>query len=289
MAEHLRHALEVELGSQVTGLTRVGGGSINDCYEVHLASGARLFCKTHPAAPPEFFTTEAAGLDWLREAGAVAVPEVVAVRSADPALLVIEWIEAGRLDVGHSDLEERLGREVALLHAAGAPGFGWDRDGYIGDLPQPNAPADDWATFYRERRLEPLVRRAVDEGALHAEAAAGFDRLFSRMDELVGPPEPPARLHGDLWGGNLVVDRTGRPWLVDPAPYGGHREVDLAMMRLFGGFGRRVFEAYEAAAPLSEGHADRTPLYQLYPLLVHTILFGGNYGHQVMQALHRCL
>jgi fructosamine-3-kinase len=299
VAEHLRQALEEELGQPVTGLARAGGGCINDAYEVRLADGGRLFCKTHADPPPDFFAVEAQALAWLASAGAIGVPGVVAVRTERPSFLAVEWVEPahadsdpiehGLLDADHASTEERLGRELAALHAAGAPTFGWDRDGYIGELAQPNAPADDWAAFYRDRRILPLVRRAVDERLLPADAMPAVDRLSARLPELVGPPEPAARLHGDLWGGNLVVDRAGRPWLVDPAPYGGHREIDLAMMRLFGGFGRRSFAAYDEAFPLSEGHEARVALYQLYPLLVHTLLFGGGYAHQAMAALHRCV
>jgi fructosamine-3-kinase len=287
VAEHLRHALEAETGDAVVGLTRVGGGSINDAYDVHLASGRRLFCKTHPEAPPDFFAVEAAALAWLAEPGAVHLPAVVAVRTEAPALLALEWVEPGRHDGRAADVEERLGRELAALHRAGAPGFGWDRDGYVGDLPQPNRRHDDWAGFYLAERIEPLVRAAMSSGTLPDTAGAALDRLAGLLPALVGDPEPPARLHGDLWGGNLLVDRHGVPWLVDPAPYGGHREVDLAMMKLFGGFGRRVFDAYDEAWPRSAGHDDRVGLYQLYPLLVHTILFGGSYAHQALELLHR--
>src|SRR5829696_6978147 len=259
MAEHLRHALDEELGSPVTGLTRVGGGCINEAYEVHLGDGSRLFCKTHPAPPPDFFAVEADALGWLAEADAIGVPRVVAVRSDAPAFLVVEWIEPAH-GPGDGTSDERLGRELAALHRAGAPGFGWTRDGYVGELAQPNEPADDWATFYRERRLAPLVRRVVDEHHWTTDALGTFDRLAAALPDLVGEAEPPARLHGDLWGGNILVDRAGRPWLLDPAPYGGHREIDLAMMRLFGGFGRRAFAAYGEAFPLSEGHQRRIAL-----------------------------
>jgi fructosamine-3-kinase len=127
----------------------------------------------------------------------------------------------------------------------------------------------------------------VDAGGLSPRARRGFDALFARLDELCGPPEPPARLHGDLWGGNLLVDELGAPCLIDPAVYGGHREVDLAMMRLFGGFSSRVFAAYEEASPLADGHEERIALHQLYPLLVHAALFGGGYGAQVEAHLAR--
>jgi fructosamine-3-kinase len=287
VAEHLRHAIEEEIGQPVVGLTRVGGGSINEAYDVHLRDGTRLFCKSHPSAPPDFFAVEAAGLTWLAEAGAVQLPAVQAVRSEAPAFLALEWIEPGRHGARTAEGEERLGRELAALHRSGAPGFGWERDGYVGDLPQANTPLEDWGTFYLQRRIEPLVRQAIDGGQLPATATAALDRWAGALAALVGPPEPPARLHGDLWGGNLVYDRDGAPWLVDPAPYGGHREVDLAMMRLFGGFGRRVFEAYAEVSPLAPGHEDRVGVYQLYPLLVHTVLFGGSYAHQALEVLHR--
>jgi fructosamine-3-kinase len=288
MAEHLRPVLEEQLGSAVVSLARVGGGCINDGYEVHLADGRRLFCKTHPDPPADFFAVEAHGLQWLAETETVAVPRVVAVHGERPSYLVVEWVEPAH-GAAPPTADERMGRELAALHRAGAPTFGWERDGYVGELAQPNEPAADWVQFYRDRRLAPLVDRGIAEHKLPPEAQATFDRLAASLGDLAGPPEPPARLHGDLWGGNVIVDRAGHPWLIDPAPYGGHREIDLAMMRLFGGFGRRTFAAYEEAFPLADGHERRVPLYQLYPLLVHTILFGGSYAHQAMSAMHRCL
>src|SRR5204862_1227715 len=141
---------------------------------------------------------------------------------------------------------------------------------------QSNAPAATWSDFYQRRRLEPQVRRAAEAGLVGPALRRAFDRLFTRLPELVGPAEPPARLHGDLWGGNAMADEQGAPVIFDPAVYGGHREVDLAMMRLFGGFGRRVFDAYAEVYPLAPGHEERVALYQLYPLLVHVNLFGGS-------------
>jgi fructosamine-3-kinase len=185
------------------------------------------------------------------------------------------------------DHDERLGRALAGLHRYGATGFGAAHDNLVGALPQDNTPEPTWPDFYGRRRIEPLVRRAVAEDHLPADAGADADRLVARLPELVGPPEPAARLHGDLWAGNAITDERGGPVLVDPAAYGGHREVDLAMMALFGGFSATVTAAYDEEYPRAPGHAERVALYQLYPLLVHTILFGGGYAASARATLRR--
>jgi fructosamine-3-kinase len=238
-----------------------------------------VFVKSNFVADPTMFAAEARGLAWLAQARALRVPEVLAVGDT---FLVLERIAPARR---RADFDERLGRALAALHRFGAPGFGLDHDNFIGRLPQSNTPAPTWPEFYRARRLEPQLRLARDAGMCSSSMARGFDRLFSVLEERVGPAEPPARLHGDLWGGNVIGDETGVACLIDPAVYGGHREVDLAMMRLFGGFGHHVFDAYEEAWPLSPGHEDRVPLYQLYFLMVHVNLFGGSYVAQAEGAL----
>ena len=149
------------------------------------------------------------------------------------------------------------------------------------------AAAADWPSFYAEHRLAPLLRSAVDAGALPAGGARAIEAVIERLPELAGPPEPPARLHGDLWGGNVLAARDGRPYLIDPAAYGGHREVDLAMLRLFGAPSPRMLAAYEEAHPLADGHERRQPLWQLFPLLVHAVLFGGSYGAAAVRAARR--
>jgi fructosamine-3-kinase len=287
----LAAALAAELGAAVASARPLGGGDINDAYEVAFADGRRLFVKTNARAPRAMFPAEARGLGWLAEAGALRVPSVVAVsrEEGDAApFLALELVEPGAPARG---FDERLGRGLAALHRFGAPGFGLDHDNFIGRLPQSNAAVQGgeggWAEFYRTRRLEAQLRRAADRGAASARMKRGFDRLFAELPELVGPEEPPARLYGDLWGGNLLCDDAGQPCLIDPAVYGGHREIDLAMMRLFGGFGARVFAAYDEAFPLADGHEARVPLYQLYPLMVHVNLFGGGYVGSVEAALDR--
>jgi fructosamine-3-kinase len=279
----VRAALEAAVGGKIAGARPVGGGDINRADAVTLADGRRLFVKTNAREPAGMFEAEAHGLAWLAEARALRVPEVIA---HGPGFLALELVVAAP---PARDFDEQLGRGLAALHRFGAPRFGLDRDNFIGRLPQDNSPAPTprWADFYRARRLEPQLRRAADEGLASPRMRRGFERLFVELPALVGPEEPPARLHGDLWGGNLLCDDAGAPCLCDPAVYGGHREIDLAMMRLFGGFGARTFAAYAEAHPLAAGHGERVELYQLYPLMVHVNLFGGSYVSQVESLLER--
>ena len=278
----LREALEGALGSCVARASSLGGGDINEAFEVTLADGSGVFVKSHPNPPPGMFAAEARGLRWLDEAGAIRVPRVLAVSDSAPSFLALELVAPARRQAG---FDEALGRSLAALHAFGAPTFGLDHDNFIGSLAQSNTPSDDWPSFYWSARLEPQLRLASDRGLIDGGTLARFGTLESELPGFVGPKEPPSRLHGDLWGGNLHVDELGAPCLIDPAVYGGHREIDLAMMRLFGGFGERVIAAYEEAFPLAPGAHERVPLYQLYPLLVHVNLFGGSYVGSVRRAL----
>jgi fructosamine-3-kinase len=281
MTPALKEALVEALASPVERARSLSGGDINEAFEVTFGDGRVLFVKTNARADAAMFEAEARGLAWLAEAKALRIPRVVV---ATPTFLVLERIAPA---ARRADFDAELGRGLAALHRFGAPGFGLDHDNFIGRLPQSNMAASSWPEFYRARRLEPQLGRAVDGQQASSGMRAGFARLFDELEDLVGSAEPPARLHGDLWGGNLLVDESGRPCLIDPAVYGGHREVDLAMMRLFGGFGARVFAAYEEAFPLAPGHRDRVPLYQLYPLMVHVNLFGGSYASSVEEALGR--
>jgi fructosamine-3-kinase len=271
---------------------RVGGGDINEAFRVVLADGTRAFVKTRADAAAGEYAAEAAGLQWLAEPGALRTPRVLDV---DGRYLALEWIEAGRLDEAGA---EELGRGLAATHAAGAPSFGCpaqsDAGGpaaaepaRFGSLRLPNEPSDGWPEFYAERRLRPLVAQARERGALSHAALDALERVCDRVGELCGPAEPPARLHGDLWSGNVMADRHGRPWLIDPSAYGGHREVDLALLRLFGTPSERVFAAYEELTPLADGWEERVELYQLLPLLVHALLFGGSYAGAVERVARR--
>lgn len=285
MTPALRSAVEAAVGARMVHAHPVSGGDINDAHAASLADGRTVFVKSNDRADPAMFPAEARGLAFLAEPEVLRVPRVLAVSpgvSGAPSFLVLEYLEsAPRVP----DFDEALGRGLASLHRSGERSFGLGHDNFIGRLPQSNRAHGTWPAFYREERLAPQLRRASDSGLATHRIARGMERLFARLDDLVGPSEAPARLHGDLWGGNLHVDDFGNPCLIDPACYNGHREVDLAMMRLFGGFSARTFDAYAEVFPLSPGHEERVPLYQLYPLLVHVNLFGGSYVGAVERAL----
>jgi fructosamine-3-kinase len=249
----------------------VGGGDINEAWRVTLADGRDAFVKTRCDAGPEEYATEARGLQWLAQPGALRTPQVLAMAED---YLVLEWVQPGSLS---AEGAEELGRGLALTHLAGAPAFGDQAAGGFGSLRLPNDPTPDWPTFYAQRRLHPLARIACERNAISDRGAQAVEAVCEHLPALAGPPEPPARLHGDLWSGNAMADADGRPWLIDPSAYGGHREVDLAMLRLFGAPSPRIFAAYEEATPLAEGWEERVKLWQLLPLLVHAVLFGGSY------------
>jgi len=250
----------------------VSGGDINEAYRATLDDGRVVFIKQHAHPPAGMFAAEAAGLEWLRE-GPLRVPRVLEVAGDH---LVLEWLDL----VGRPD-PRALGAGLAQLHRLGAPSFGLARDNFLATLPQDNTAEPDWPTFYVERRLRPLCTRAR-LGLDHQ-----LDALRARPERF-GPAEPPARLHGDLWWGNVAAT-AGEPVILDPAVYGGHREIDLAMLALFGGLPDALVRAYDEVLPLAEGWRDRIALHQLYPLAAHACLFGGGYGSQVRASLSRLI
>jgi fructosamine-3-kinase len=268
------------LAHQRIRTTPVPGGDICTAERLTLDDGTDVFAKSLPGAPDGFFAAEATGLRWLAAAGAVPVPEVVAVTDE---LLVLAWVAPGTPSVAAA---EEFGRGLAGLHAAGADGFGAPAPGFIGSLPLDNTPGATWAEFYAERRVRPYLRAARDRGALSEEDSAAIERALDRLDV---PAEPPARLHGDLWSGNVHWAADGRAWLVDPAAHGGHRETDLAMLALFGApHLDRILAAYDETHPLADGWRDRIGVHQLHPLLVHAVLFGGGYGARAAAVARAC-
>lgn len=286
----LRAVVEARLGP-VRGASPVRGGCINHGMRVELADGI-VFLKHNAAAPPGLFAAEARGLDALRRAAdGLVVPRPIAWAEAEdgaPAWLAMEWLEPGPPG---ADFAERLGRGLASLHGTvpDPEDWGWRENNFIGALPQENGRMESWADFWRARRLEPQLAMAWDGGRLPGRMA-DWDRLMARLPGLLEPAEAdgPSLLHGDLWGGNVMATADG-PALIDPAVYRGHREADLAMTELFGGFGAGFYAAYGETWPLMDGYPARRAVYQLWYLLVHVNLFGGGYVAQTAGVLREAL
>lgn len=276
------HTDEVEqllgrLGLALSGAEPAGGGDINQAFRLRCGS-TTLFLKFHRRPPRDMFATEAAGLAELAEYG-IRVPRPLAW---DDHHLVMEYLPLFSRG-GASDAQ--LGRQLAELHSAEQPHFGWGRDNYIGTTPQSNSPSDSWLEFLARERLEPQVRRLLASGG-PAELDALYRRLEERLPGFFADYTPhPALLHGDLWSGNAAALRDGTPVIFDPACYYGDREADLAMTELFGGFRDSFFSAYDEVLPLDPGYPRRRPLYQLYHILNHANLFGGGYGRRAVQLL----
>jgi fructosamine-3-kinase len=278
--EPFSRLLEAALGKRIERWVRVSGGDINDAYQVTLVGGERVFVKTHAEAPRGLFAAEAKGLKWLAEAKALKVPEVLSVGD----FLALRWLEQG---TPSAHFDEQLGQGIAQLHRVTCHRCGFDSDNFIGRLAQRNRTWPTFVEFYRHERIEPQFELALAQGHFDSAFQRELGRVLERLPEFIGQEVSPSRLHGDLWNGNVLVGPDGEPWLIDPAVYAGDREIDLAMMRLFGGFSERVFRAYVEAFPLRAGHEDRLPLYQLYPLLVHVNLFGGSYVGRVRSIVQR--
>ena len=289
-----RRALEVELGCPIGRALAVSGGDIAAAFRIEMQDETRVFVKAYDAVPADLENQsdssapgparcEARGLEWLRTATSLRVPQVLAHESH---WLALEWIESSRRQ---SCFESVLGRGLAKLHATRAPSFGLDHANWIGRLPQANDERASWDRFYAEVRLQPMIERAAQAALLPRALRVLLDELLVELPSLIGPDEEPSRLHGDLWSGNVLADESGLPCLIDPAIYGGHREIDLAMLDLFGGLPPEVERAYHEAFPLAPGAEKRRPLYQVYPLLVHVCLFGQNYLGSLESACRRAL
>ncbi|MGI9625816.1 MAG: fructosamine kinase family protein [Longimicrobiales bacterium] len=260
------------------------GGCISQ--GVQLATGPdRYFLKWHDRAPPLFFEREAQGLTALSN-GPLFVPTVEA-HGRD--WLLLEWVESAPPT---NRSWEALGQGLAQLHRSHrSPGFGWDHANFIGQLPQPNDAQDSWGAFWRDVRLRPFMEEAHNRTLLTVAEREELVRVLEVIPSLidaVGLDDGPSLLHGDLWSGNVMFappaagDDSAAPVIIDPAVYSGHREVDLAMTRLFGGFPQSFYTAYQQEWPLLSGHEARVSVYQLYPLFVHLLLFGRSYAAQLM-------
>ena len=260
---------------------RLSGGDINKAYGLTLNTGDHVFMKANAKSNADFFTAEAAGLQALASTKTIATPKILCTGTDDGEDVGYSFLLLGFIKSGgkRKDYWEIFANELAALHKADTSeivdGFGFYQDNFIGAGPQKNTPSSKWIDFYRDCRLAPQFKRA--DSYFTAEDRAKITKLLDRLEELLVEPESPSLLHGDLWGGNVMCGPDGKAMLIDPATYVGHREADLAMTELFGGFPPEFYRAYREAFPLKPGYEDRRDLYNLYQLLNHLNLFGPTY------------
>lgn len=279
------HAIGLETGqnAKVLQVRSLAGGCINKAYEI-ITDGGHFFLKTNQADEANMFKTESKGLELLASTHIISVPEVLGHGIyGQQSYLLLAYLEPGPPRYHYW---EDFGQKLAALHAVTANQYGLGFDNYIGRLPQRNDQMTDWPAFFIQHRLQAQLTLAYDQSRVHRSLMLDFEKLFARLPEWL-PNEPPALLHGDLWSGNVMIGQDGLVSVVDPAVYFGHREVELAFTRLFGGFEPEFYQAYGEAAHLLSDFEDRVDLYNLYPLLVHVNLFGGGYVNTVARILKR--
>lgn len=266
----------------IKNIYAVTGGDTSTSYRLE-CNGDSFFLKCMEShSYPDIFEKELAGLQLLADSKSIAIPKPLFIgKTADTVYLVAEFIAK---QPPEDDFWEIFAEKMATLHQQTAPQFGLDTDNYIGTLPQSNKQHTSWTEFYGRERIEPLVRKCIDQQLLDKAISSSCETLCKKLPEIF-PVELPALVHGDLWGGNYLAGPGGQPYIFDPAVYYGNREMDLAMTRLFGGFDRRFYWHYEEIYPLAHGWQERISLCQLYPLLVHAVLFGGGYVQRVKNIL----
>ena len=262
----------------------VGGGCINEACRLKTSKGNYFLKYNSASAFPAMFEKEAAGLKMLSGTKTIPVPGVVLHGEAGKyGFLLLQYIESGN---ANHEFWIEFGTKLADLHRHTHTFFGLDHDNYIGSLVQKNNPHPDFCSFFILQRIEPLLKEARNKGAFSLGDTRYFDSLFRTLHNII-PPEKPSLVHGDLWSGNFIVSNESKPCLVDPAVYYGHREADIAMSLLFGGFDPEFYEAYNRTWPMEKGWQKRTDILNLYPLLVHVNLFGGGYAGQVLRIIRQ--
>jgi fructosamine-3-kinase len=284
LKKSIENTLSTQIGKvvQITETSSIGGGCINEAYSLKTNAGKYFVKFNSTGAFPRMFEKEAAGLRILADTNTISVPEVIcASETGKHAYLLLQFIETGRQK---NDFWYNFGTLLSGLHRNTSDNFGLSHDNYIGSLVQENKQHLDFISFFISQRLEPQLKIARNQGALNQGDTRYFDSLFNRLNSII-PIEKPALLHGDLWSGNFMVNAMGAPCIFDPAVYYGHREADIAMTQLFGGFSPEFYHAYNETFPLEKDWQKRTDIFNLYPLLVHVNLFGGSYAAQVLRII----
>ncbi len=282
----LRSHIEENIPQKIQRSVNLSGGSINEAVKLLLDDGTEIFLKWNSGKYQEMFEVEQKGLETLRNADCgFLIPNIFASGTTPDnqyTWLLLEYVDQGRSDGPFFDY---FGARLAQLHSNTAGEYGLAYDNFIGRLPQKNSKIANWNEFFVTNRLEPQLSQAINSGLLDYQVGENFERLFSRLDDLI-PNSPPSLLHGDLWSGNFLAAKNGDPVLIDPAVYYGHREIELAFTKLFGGFSSNFYKSYNEQWPLEPGFEDRVAIFNLYPLLVHVNLFGRAYTSQVISIIN---
>lgn len=280
--QKLIQAIAADCGLDVLQYEQVHGGDTSECYCIH-SQFSRYFLKVNDANRfPGMFEMETDGLKAFASNGSILVPEVINHGIINnKQWLLLQWLD-GKLPAKNS--MQKFGAALANVHQQPQLYVGWHRNNYIGSLKQLNTQHNSWAAFYTQCRIMPLVKLLFDNGVFSKSDIAFAESFCKRAADLF-PPEPPALLHGDLWNGNYMITTDGKAAIFDPAVYYGHREMEIAMTKLFGGFSEAFYDAYHEVYPLEKGWQQRLPLTQLYPLLVHAVLFGGHYIESARQII----
>lgn len=282
ITEDIKQIIGQQLHKNVISETSISGGSINAVYCLQAADKQYLLKLNSRYQFPHMFAREAEGLAAISKTGTIGIPQMILQGdSDDKSFLLLEWIDARRSTAKSAAL---LGTQLGKMHRSTTESFGFETDNYIGSLPQSNSRHDTWSDFFISERLMPMVKMATDKRYLNATDLQSFDQLYKNLPGLFDE-EPPSLIHGDLWGGNYLISEDEKPYLIDPAVSYGHREFDIAMTTLFGGFLPEFYTAYQEAFPLTKGWQQRMDLWNLYPLLVHLNLFGLGYLEQVRDCL----
>jgi protein-ribulosamine 3-kinase len=277
----LKNKIEDVIGTEITVVNSVSGGCISNAYKLNTKTGKNYFLKFNDRTSNDMFLKEANGLRELSKAGAIRVPEVVL---AEKPFILLEFIVSNR---PNKNFFEEFGRKFAEMHKYSVDSFGFFEDNYIGSTDQINIASEtekmNWKEFYWNKRILFQYKLAETNGFAESELKQGIRELEAKISKILsGSEEAPSLLHGDLWGGNYMSDENGNACLIDPAVYYGHREADLAMTKLFGGFDLQFYSSYNEAFPLKEGWQYRENIYKLYHVLNHLNLFGrGYYSHAV--------
>lgn len=283
--EKIQTILSDKIGSVIVeSVLPLGGGCINEASKIITNKGI-FFAKWNKAKKyPTMFEAEAKGLKLLADANEIKIPEVISQKTiGETDFLILNFIENGR---STKNFWNNFGKSLAKLHKHTSEKFGLDHDNYIGSLPQSNKQQNTWHEFFILERLEPQIKMAIDSKQINPSASQRFSKVFSQLENIF-PFEKPSLLHGDLWSGNYLIDPKGNPCIIDPAVYFGHREMDLGMTKLFGGFTHEFYISYDEEFPLEKDWRERTDICNLYPLMVHINIFGVRYVPQVENILRR--